>query len=723
MLKHKFPNRNNFILQKDLSDCGIACLQNILQYYGLSASAEKLRDISGTSIEGTNMLGLSNAASFLGFNAQGAQAGNIDSLKEINYPSILYTIKENRHHYIVLYSWNGKKFIVGDPAKGILKLSPEELLQIWEKKFILLLEPTEETAIKSVPKKSGWEWVSSLIRGYANILIVVAVLGAISAILNLSTAIFSQKLLDKLLAGSDYKKIYFSIALLAIILFLKSGVNYIRGLIIAFQSKNFNSDLTMGFYERMLGLPKLFFDRRKTGDMVARLNDTNRIQQAASMFIGDLSIQLILLVVTLVIAASYSKVIGLVCLVFIPIMFLVIRRFQPSISLAQKELMSAYSLNESNYIDNIKGIGIIKLFDRQPYFFEQAKLLYNYYQLQLIKMGKLKISLHFMVETIASVFLIVLISLSVSAVLHKQLLAGEMIAILQFGMIIIQTTATISLSSIQLQEAKVALGRMSEFLQNEPEADKLESTNNHSCKKNFEFNQMEINNLSFHFPGQRALLKNISLTIAKGEIIAITGESGQGKSTLFQLLQRFYLFTGGTITVNGKDLNQINISDWRSALGVVTQEPIIFSGTVAENINMGKCSANEMQEVKNFCIQTGLDFYLSSLPHSYNTLVGEGGFSISGGQKQLICLARCLFHKPQIILLDEPTASLDKATESFVTKLLTKAKSQAAMIIISHKDSLSNIADSIYEMEAGILHNIKSTESKMASNKLEALIQ
>ncbi len=226
------------------------------------------------------------------------------------------------------------------------------------------------------------------------------------------------------------------------------------------------------------------------------------------------------------------------------------------------------------------------------------------------------------------------------------------------------------------------------------------------------FEWLSIGNLDFRFPGRAALLKQVSLQVEKGEIVAIVGESGQGKSTIFQLLQKFYSWEKGTILVNGLPLETIDQSKWRKIIGVVTQEPALFSGTVMENILLDNYTAEAGEAVTAFCVQTGLIEYLARFPQGLHTLIGEGGVNISGGQKQLVCLARCLFHQPQLLLLDEPTAAMDKHTEAFVIALLQEWRSKAGMIIISHKDSLTNIADTVYELENGKLLSLSTSTIK-----------
>ena len=693
----------HFQLQKDQSDCGVVCLQNILQYYNNKVSLERLREMSGSDADGTTMLGLYQAAEQLGFAPMGAAANSIHDLKTLDHPCILHTVTDQHtHHYIICYGWKGSVFITGDPAKGLYDLKEQELDMIWRSKKVLLLQPTAVLDERAVQYRKRRTWFYLIARRYGTILTIAAFLGLAASVLSLSMAIFSQKMVDSLLKEAPLKKIYLSIGLLGLLLFIKSFINFIRGYLLAKQSKEFNTEVTKSFYFRLLHLPKSFFDTRKTGDLVARLNDTNRIQQTVSYFASDVSIQSIMLLVATVILFLYSVKAGIAGLFFIPLVMFAVRKFQPAILSRQKKMMEAYAQNESNYIDNIKGIGIIKLFNRESFFFNKASDLFAGAQEVIFAVSKTRIRFTVAIDTLATLFLMTLVLICVSEIQQKELQVGEFIAILQIGALLTQTAATVALSNIQLQEAKVAFDRMDELTGIAPEADHQEQTD--APVPPFSFEKLEMRDIVYCFPGRKPLLEQVSLEVNNGNIIAITGESGQGKSTIFQIIQKFYRQQEGSILLNGILLDQVDTRTWRKVIGVVTQEPALFSGTAFDNILLGNAGTADKESIIAFCRQTGFHDYFSKFPQGYHTLLGEGGTNISGGQKQLVCLARCLYHQPQVLLLDEPTAAMDKRTENFVIGLLKKLRTGKGMILISHKDALTGIADSIYKLENGRLY-------------------
>ncbi|MCP9766788.1 ATP-binding cassette domain-containing protein [Lacihabitans sp. LS3-19] len=186
----------------------------------------------------------------------------------------------------------------------------------------------------------------------------------------------------------------------------------------------------------------------------------------------------------------------------------------------------------------------------------------------------------------------------------------------------------------------------------------------------------------------------------KGKVTALLGEIGSGKSILLSILQRFYSIEKGEVLLDGCSIYDIPLSGWRGRLGVVEQDIKIFNGFLLENIVLGNL-AEEANKAITFCKEYGFDTYFSKMPQGYMTIVGEEGINLSGGQKQLIALARALYKNPEILLLDEPTAAMDKKTESFVMNLLMKIKAEKMILLVSHRDSIEVFADRIFVLEKG----------------------
>jgi len=291
--------QQSFIQQHDQSDCGVACLLSLIQYYGGSNNLEKLRELSGTTKQGTTLLGLYQAANKLGFTAQGNEA-DIQAVIDHNEPLILHVvIKERLQHYVVCYGYEKDKFIIGDPAKGISTYTKEELETIWISKTCLTLTPNDNFVKTETQNKNKKQWFLKLLKEDYRLISFSVVLGSGIALLGMVMAIFSQKLIDDILPSKDFNKLITGIALVAFLLLVRVLFTALRDYFLIRQTKDFNNRIVDSFYSSLLNLPKPFFDTRKIGELVARLNDTQRVQRVIKEIVGNVVINALVTIVSL----------------------------------------------------------------------------------------------------------------------------------------------------------------------------------------------------------------------------------------------------------------------------------------------------------------------------------------------------------------------------------------------------------------------------------------
>lgn len=706
-INQKFISKTH-ILQHDQSDCGVACLLSLIQYYEGDNSLEKLRELSGTTRQGTTLLGLYQAAGQLGFEASGNEA-DIQALIDHKDPLILHVVIEDRlQHYIVCYGYENDKFIIGDPAKGIINYTKEDLSKIWKSKTCLTLKPSKNFLKASETKKSKKDWFINLLKEDAQLLGISVVIGVGVALLGLAMAIFSQKLIDDILPSQNTQKLVTGIGLLAFLLLIRVGFSVLREFLLMKQSKDFNNRIIGKFYGSLLHLPKPFFDTRKIGELVARLNDTNRIQRVIKLIANNFIIDILVVLISFGYLFVYSWQTGVIAILSLPIYFVLIFRFNKRIISAQKEVMQGYALSESNYITSMQGISEIKNYNKQDVFEKINALVYGSFQDKIFDLGKINIRLSLLSGILSVLFLISILSYTSFSVYQKIMTLGELMAVLGIAGSLLPSITNLALIAIPINEAKIAFNRMFEFASLEKEKQ--------GNKTITEFNSLEIKNLSFRFAGRSQLLKDINIKVSENECIAIVGESGSGKSTLGQILQKFYPFENGQILINDNlEITEVNTGNWRTILGVVPQDVTIFGGNVINNILLGQ--EDKLENIIKFCQNYGFESFINSLPQSYATILGEEGINLSGGQKQVIALMRALYKKPKVLLLDEFTSAMDRKTEHFVLDLLNRLKSELTIIFISHRlHSLPKIANRIYVLENGIISDF-GTHSKLMKSK------
>ena len=704
--------RKSFIRQKDQSDCGVACMLMVVRYYGGEARLERLRELSGTGKQGTTLLGLYQAAPETGLKA-GAFEANISHLQTLEKPCILHIIRNNQfQHYVVCFGYQDGSFIIADPADSVKKMKPEELESVWQSKALLILEPNQSFKEKRLVLKEKIQWFREIVKKDLNILGLALALGIFISILNLSTAIFSQKLIDNILPHGNTIKLVVGLALLGFLLLVKNGLTYIRRLFLIDQSRDFNNRVIRYFYSKILRLSQLFFDSRKSGDLIARMYDISKLQQTITYLIGQVMIHVLIVLSSAAFIFAYSVSTGWIALSCIPFYVLLVFYYQKSILEGERGVMEAHALNESNYIDSIQGSATIKAGNKESYFSDVTAAVYGFFQDQIYRLGKIGIGFNFWAETIGVVLLLIVLGWTSWLVISKVMMVGVLVAILQMTNQLVPSVRQLVLTNIRLQEARVAFERMYEFTSLDPE---YSENNNHTASIG-NFHKLDVNKLSFRFPGRKALLKEISFSVGKGELIALLGESGSGKTTTLRILQRLYNPDNDSIVINSKfKWNDIPVSSWRKLIAAVPQQVKIFQGTLLDNICLGN-THEQIRTILSFCKEYGLEEYFSKFPQGYATQLGEGGINISGGQRQLVALARALYQRPQLLLLDEVTGAMDRGMENDVFQLLNRLKESMAIILVTHRIQSAKFADRIYIIEDGVT-KIQGTPGELSKSE------
>lgn len=687
--------KSTFVQQHDSSDCGIACLLSVIRYYNGECTFDRLRELSGTNLAGTSLLGLYQSANRIGFDAEGCITDSNELIKH-GQPVILHISLKDNEHYVVCYGFNGKTFIIGDPAKGIEFWTVEALEKVWSSKACLTLYPNEKFECSTVIKKAKKDWIRTLIKEDINVLVSSSIMGVVIAALGMTMAVFSQKLIDDILPSKDSTKLWSGIGLLTFLLCARMGIYTLRKYFLLRQEKSFNNRIVSLFYDSLLFLPKSFFDSRKTGDLIARLNDTKRIQNTISQLLNNTIIDALIIIISLSFLFIYSWEIALIATISAPPLFFVIYKSNPKIIKHQQEVMGGYALSESNFINTIQGITTIKNFNKQSLFSRLNESIYGLYMDKIFNLGLINTKLG-LISGLCSIFILIIILVyGAILVLHGDLKLGELMAVLTICNSIMPSIASLALVIIPINEAKVAFDRMFEFINIKPESKII----NNIQYSNINIESLSFEKVSFRFPGSSLLLEEISFKIRKGEITSIIGECGCGKSTISYLLSRLYEIESGNITLNEiTPICDINISDWRDLLGIVPQDIHIFNGNIMDNI----CFDNSNTQIMtDFLDKYGFTRYFDRLPQGIYTIIGEEGIKLSGGQKQLIALARTLFKKPQLLILDEITSAMDRNTEQYILNLLLKLKKEMAILFISHKlHILRDISDDICIIDSG----------------------
>jgi ATP-binding cassette subfamily B protein len=702
------------VLQHDSSDCGAACLVSVIRFFGGNSTIEKIRKLSGTSQTGTSLLGLYQAANQSGFEATGFEASISEIIEYDNVLILHITNEEGLEHYVISFGFESGSFIVWDPSKGLVMVPEDQLEKIWISRKCLGLVPNNNFKLEKEDSRAKRLWVREAIIPEKELLLVSVGLGILISALSLVMAVFTQKLIDKILPSGESKTLIVASVLVLILLFSRLVLSSIRQLFLLTQGKLFNIRIVDDFYRSLLALPKSFFDTRKTGDFVARLNDTMRIQKVIADIIGVYIIDILVLISTIIMISNYSGLSAILSVVCLPVLYLIVYKWNKVIISAQHSLMAGYAFNESNFIDSLGGITEIKSMNWQDDYSGKNKTIYSEFQERAFSLGKIRIKLGLITGLAGTIYIIIVLIYSALQVMHSKMTQGELMAILSLSSSLLPSVLNLALINIPLSEAKVALNRMFEFTQIKPEESVPDEIDDSP-----EIRGISLKNISFRFPGQKLLLHDINLSVEKGKVVSLVGESGCGKSTLANILLRFYTSESGKIVVNNDSgSDSIDINTWRSKIAIIPQEIHIFNGTILENL-LSEISEKKIRELATSVTALGLSNFIDSFPSGLMTLVGEEGINLSGGQKQLLAFIRVLLNKPDILIIDEGTSNMDRGTEAIIMRLISNLKSDMGILLISHRiNVVKNLSDYIYVIDNNVITNEGTHDDLMKVDNL-----
>jgi ATP-binding cassette subfamily B protein len=526
-----------------------------------------------------------------------------------------------------------------------------------------------------------------------NSLFISAFFGLIAAFLGILTSLFIQKLVDYYIPNKMWDEMQETILFLCFFLSIRVLLGNLRAKLLAFFQESFSKKVTNHFFGKVLKLPPSLFAHRDTGEVVSRLNDINRIQRGVSALLGNLSIDLVMFMVTLTYLYILSEKIALITLSIFVICLAISLFVNRLLEQKGKKVMQSYAKSESLFISVINGIREIRSNKKQSIFHQKGTQLYDYYQLDNLNLTKFQILLSLVIGIIALLGQMTSIYLGIDLVRDSTLSSGQLIAIITLILAIQMPMTKLAMINTYLAQIKVAYNRVYEMVNtnfNQEEGTKVD----------FKIKQIDLIEISLAYPGAPGILEGCSISFKPNTLTTLIGPSGVGKSTLLNLIKKeIDPVEGKTIINTTKDLTKVNYDSWISKLGIVNQSPILFEGSLLENIAMDfDLTIDQKTQIVNLMQKTGLHQFFMALPMNYLTPIENKGDNLSGGQKQLLALARALFKKPEVLILDEPSSALDSETENFIVSLLNNLKKSMIIIVVSHRSAVLEISDQVIDL-------------------------
>lgn len=455
-------------------------------------------------------------------------------------------------------------------------------------------------------------------------------------------------------------------------------------------------DLRADLYKKVMSLPLLYFSEKRKGDLISRMTvDVQEIEWAVVSSLEIIVREPATIITFLAFMIFMSPSLTLFVFLILPITGLIIGRLGKSLKKTSVKGQQRMGYLLSLIEESIGGLRIIIAFNAQKMVNERFRRANDNYKATFVSMTRKRDLSAPLSEFLGVLIVVVVIWFGGQLVLNNKLGAEFFIGYIVMFSQIIAPAKAFSTAYYNIQKGKASLERINAIMEVK---DKIEEKPNAKPITSFE-TAIEFKNLSFAY-GDEPVLKNINLSIAKGKTIALVGQSGAGKSTMVDLLPRFYDFSEGDILVDGESIKNYKLNDLRDLMGIVTQESILFNDTVYNNITFGTRQYSKEQVITAAKIANAHDFIMA-LPNGYDTSIGDRGNKLSGGMKQRITIARAMLKNPPILLLDEATSALDTESEKLVQDALYKLMQNRTSIVIAHRLTTIQHADEIIVMHKG----------------------
>ncbi len=684
--------------QSDM-DCGVAALCMILKNYGSYYSLNELQDMVQMDLNGTSVKGIVKAAQKLGFDVKAIKANEkIFDYENIPFPFIVHVKKKEILHYYVIFEFKKKGIIIGDPdAKiGISKITKTQFLSEWDG-ICIFFNPTidyNKRQYKGI-EKNGY---GQILKKQKLLILGLIILSLVITAINISSTYFLQFVIDNIIIKkSVFILTIFSISFIVVYI-CHSIAFYYRQILITLFGQKISVDISLAYIRHVICLPMSFFTIHKTGEIVSRFNDSNKITDTLGNFVVSSILDIAMIIIVGIFLYIQNLSLSIVVMMVFPIYIAIIILFsKPFNELNYKTMESGSQLN-SSIIDALRGIETIKSINSEDKILNSITLEFNDLLKKSLSFSKiinfqyaLKLGLDLIVN-------IVVIWFGAQMVIDNRISVGHLVsysALLNFFLNPLQNLLELQ---PKLQTAIVADRRLNEVYLVSKENSISRIINDLELISG----DIEIKNLNFQYGLGKKVLKGVSFKIKENEKIALVGLSGSGKSTIAKLLNGFIESEniGEEILVNGHNVKDIERNILRNYINYVPQSSYIFSGTILENLTLGCREEVSESEILNAVEIAEIKKDIECLPEKYHTKLRENSLQFSEGQKQRLVIARAVLSKAKVLILDESTSNLDIVTEKKIISNLLKLNDRT-IIFIAHRMSVVKKINNIIVLDSG----------------------
>ncbi|WP_034911633.1 peptidase domain-containing ABC transporter [Erwinia sp. 9145] len=682
--------------QTQAAECGLTCVGMIAGFYGHQTDMITLRRAHTTSLKGATLADVMQIANNMGLSSRALRL-ELDELDKLQLPCILHW---DMNHFVVLKSVSKNKIVLHDPARGKREVPMDEVSESFTG-VALELYPNCNFEQKSEKTRLSMMKLIGNVSGIGSAFVQVMVLSVALEVFGLMSPFYMQWVMDHVLVAGDRDLLFLLGTAFICVVLLQTVISALRSWVTTWFSSLLSVQWSTNICTHLLGLPMSYFQERHIGDIISRFGSIGTIQNTlTTRFISSI-LDGVMAIITLFVLFSYNVTLTYIVLATVAI-YTLLRAisFRP-FRQANEDQMIASAKAQSQLLESIRGMQAVKLNNKEgirvsSYASELVQVTNKGINIQ-----RLSIFFGILQGLTSGISRIVLIWLAAIQVLDGNFSGGMLVAFISFsdqfiGRLTGLVDAVIDFSMLRLHGERLADIVLTETEEDTESLVALEK-NNQPCR-------VEIKNINFRYSeNEPFILHNTSFTIEGGESVAIVGPSGQGKSTLAKILLGLLRPEAGEVCINGTDIKKLGMKHYRDQVGSVMQDDILFAGSIMDNICFFDANYNEEKAMKVAQLVEIHDDIMH-MPMGYNSLVGDMGSSLSGGQIQRLLLARAIYREPKILILDEATSHLDVARESAINKAISGMN--VTRIIIAHRPDTIKSADRIIFLDKGIIREV-----------------
>lgn len=692
--------------QYDSMQCGVACLVMICQYYGTQYTREELEKLCYATNQGISMHGITISAKKIGLSTFSAIA-EIQELYEIKKPMILHW---DQNHFVILYkiSKRGKTFHVADPRKGLVTYSYEEFKKHWistknegkDSGAIMILEPTADFKRKIKPnnEKRSFRFLFGYVKRYRRYFGQIILGALVGCLLQLLFPFLTQAIVDIGIKQQNLNFIYLILIGQLMLTVSRTAIDFIRRWILLHISMRINISLVSDFFIKLLKLPMSFFDTKLMGDLLQRMNDHSRVEKFLTSQMLNVTFSLLSFVVFGCVLFYYNLTIFGIFLSASLLYGGWIAFFLKQRKLLDYELFGKQADNNNKTYQFITTMQEIKLQDceqRRRWEWEDVQAELFEVQMKSLKLQQTQEAGSIFINEIKNILITVV---AATSVIQGEMTLGMMLAVQYIIGQLNSPVEQLMNFLYTLQDVKISLERINEIHgKDNEESNEKALARFTDIKNDLSFKEVDFK-YDPHHP--KKTIDQLSMDVPEGKITAIVGASGSGKTTLIKLMLGYYPVLGGEIRIGSSNLNDYNLKWWRRQCGVVMQDGVIFSESIARNIAVDDGEIDK-ERLKKAAEIANIYDYIMGLPLKFNTKIGRDGVGLSQGQKQRILIARAVYKNPRYIFLDEATNALDAENERVIVENLNDFYQGRTVVVVAHRLSTVKNADQIIVLGHG----------------------